>query len=361
MAARAGALAQRPALTTAMLGDLIAAEREEAMEKRIFGRTGLELSVLGFGCGAVGGLMVRGNPADQERAVARAVELGINYFDTAAMYGNGESERNLGRVLKSLRPEIVVGTKVRIPDSERGRIGAAVAESLEASLSRLQREHVDLFQLHNHIADTAEDGALTPQTVLDEVVPAFERLRRDGKTRFLGITAVGDTAALERVVGARAFDSAQVPYNMLNPSPGAVLPANYPAHDFANLLARTRAAEMGVIAIRVLAAGALSGSEARHPLGSPSVAPIASGSDYKRDVGRAQRLSPLVAEGFADSLVEAAIRFAIANQAVTTALVGYSTLDQLEYAAAAVAKGPLPQTALDRLAALQRSFAGEPR
>ena len=74
------------------------------MEMRDFGRTGMRVSVFGFGCGAVGGLMVRGTHADQERAVARAVELGINYFDTAAFYGNGESERNLGRVLATLRP-----------------------------------------------------------------------------------------------------------------------------------------------------------------------------------------------------------------------------------------------------------------
>ena len=60
------------------------------MEQRTLGRTGLKVAVLGFGCGAVGGLMVRGAPKDQERAVARAVELGINYFDTAASYGNGE-------------------------------------------------------------------------------------------------------------------------------------------------------------------------------------------------------------------------------------------------------------------------------
>src|SRR5580692_254263 len=93
------------------------------METRTLGRTGLEVSVLGFGCGAVGGLMVRGSPGDQERAVARAIELGINYFDTAAMYGNGESERNLGRVIKSLKPDIVVGTKVRVPDGERSRAG----------------------------------------------------------------------------------------------------------------------------------------------------------------------------------------------------------------------------------------------
>jgi L-galactose dehydrogenase/L-glyceraldehyde 3-phosphate reductase len=57
--------------------------REDRMEQRVFGRTGMRISLLGFGCGAVGGLMVRGDPADQERAIARALEAGVNYFDTA--------------------------------------------------------------------------------------------------------------------------------------------------------------------------------------------------------------------------------------------------------------------------------------
>jgi aryl-alcohol dehydrogenase-like predicted oxidoreductase len=73
------------------------------METRVFGRTGMQLSVLGFGCGAVGGLMVRGDPRDQERTIARALAAGVNYFDTAVQYGDGESEKNLGRVLQSLR------------------------------------------------------------------------------------------------------------------------------------------------------------------------------------------------------------------------------------------------------------------
>jgi L-galactose dehydrogenase/L-glyceraldehyde 3-phosphate reductase len=68
-----------------------------AMEMRVFGRTGMQLPVLGFGCGAVGGLMVRGDPLDQERTVARGIDAGVNYFDTAVQYGNGESEKNLGR------------------------------------------------------------------------------------------------------------------------------------------------------------------------------------------------------------------------------------------------------------------------
>jgi aryl-alcohol dehydrogenase-like predicted oxidoreductase len=329
------------------------------MEQRTFGRTGLRLSLLGFGCGAVGGLFVRGEPRDQERALARALELGINYFDTAAMYGNGASETHLGRVLKSLKPDLVLGTKVRLAEPEKARIGQAIAASLEASLKRLGRDGVDLFQLHNHLTEEGGDGALTPEIVLDEVVPAFERLKREGKIRFFGITAVGDTKALKKVVAARAFDSAQIVYNLLNPSAGASLPAGFPAHDFESLLRSATDAGMGVIGIRALAAGALSGSEARHPLGAPSVAPIASGTDYRADVERARRLLPLIREGYAGSLVEAALRFVIANEAVTTMLVGYSSFEQLETAAAAVAKGPLSPAALERLAALQQGLAGE--
>src|SRR3984893_4194285 len=104
----------------------------KAMKMRTFGRTGMQVSVLGFGCGAVGGLMVRGDPVDQERAVARALESGINYFDTAVQYGDGASETNLGRVLGRLKPaNAFVGTKVRLKPEEFGRIGAAGAASLD--------------------------------------------------------------------------------------------------------------------------------------------------------------------------------------------------------------------------------------
>src|SRR5712692_4020584 len=85
------------------------------MDYRTLGRTGLKVSALGFGCGDVGGLIVRGAPAERERAVARALEAGVNYFDTAASYGNGESERNLGTTLRALGVRPYVGTKVRVP------------------------------------------------------------------------------------------------------------------------------------------------------------------------------------------------------------------------------------------------------
>src|SRR5271167_1575504 len=124
------------------------------MQLRVFGRTGMQLSVLGFGCGAVGGFMVRGDPAEQERTVARAIANGVNYFDTAVQYGDGESEKNLGRVLRKLKPaNAIVGTKVRLPPADFRRIADAVATSLEGSLARLGRDHVDIFHLHNAITE----------------------------------------------------------------------------------------------------------------------------------------------------------------------------------------------------------------
>ena len=195
------------------------------MQLRVFGRTGMQLSVLGFGCGAVGGLMVRGDPADQERTVARAIAAGVNYFDTAVQYGDGESENNLGRVLQKLKPAgAIVGTKVRVPPGAAGRIADVVTTLLEGSLARLRLDRVDIFHLHNPITETGGGSALSVAEVLGEVVPAFERMRQQGKIRFLGITALGDTAALQQVIDARAFDSAQAVYNMLNPSAAGQLP-----------------------------------------------------------------------------------------------------------------------------------------
>jgi aryl-alcohol dehydrogenase-like predicted oxidoreductase len=299
------------------------------MQWRDFGRTGMRLSVLGFGCGAVGGLMVRGDAADQERTIARAIAAGVNYFDTAVLYGDGESEKNLGRVLQMLKPaNVVVGTKVRLLPGETGRIDDAVRTSLEGSLARLRLDRVDILHLHNPITENGGGSALSVRQVLDEVVPAFERLRQHGKIRFLGMTALGDTAALHQVIDARVFDSAQVVYNMLNPS---------------------------------AAGGALSGSAARHPIAGPAPEPIGSAMSYDADIDRARRLMPLVEEGFAASLTEAATRFALSHPAMGTILVGMATPQQFEDALAAVEKGPLPQAALDRLSALRQGFAGEPR
>jgi aryl-alcohol dehydrogenase-like predicted oxidoreductase len=332
------------------------------METRIFARSGLRLSVLGFGCGAVGGLMVRGSPADQDRAVGLALDAGVNYFDTAVQYGAGVSETNLGRILGAHRPAgIAVGTKVRVPSANIGAIAKTISDSLDGSLQRLKMDQVDIFHLHNPITSSGGGETLSIAQVRNEVIPAFEALRRSGKIRFLGITAIGDTEALTQIIDAEPIHSAQVSYNMLNPSAAVALPPNYPAQDFGRLFDHTQRAGVGVIGIRVLAAGALSGTSERHPTASEPPEPIGSSHSYAMDLERASRLMPLVTEGFADSLAEAAIRFAISHEAMGTILVGMATIEQFQASLSAVLKGPLPQAALDRLTALTAGFSGERR
>lgn len=331
------------------------------MEQRDFGRAGLKVSVLGLGCGAVGGLMVRGSPADQERVVARAVEAGINYLDTAAMYGDGASETNLGRVLARLKSSALVGTKVRLRDDQKGDVAGGITASLEASLRRLDRDSVDLFQLHNPITAKDSPGTLTVETVLNQVVPAFQRLRDQGKFRFLGITAIGDTAALHQVVQSGAFHSAQVPYNLLNPSPGGPVPANYPAQDYQDLLGGMKQAGMGAIGIRALAGGALSGISERHPTASPPPEPIGSASSYGTDLDRARLFLPLLGPAGGSPLAEVALRYVISHPGIGTALIGVATLEQFENAIAAAEKGPLPAAVLEQAAHVQRTLSGEKR
>jgi aryl-alcohol dehydrogenase-like predicted oxidoreductase len=139
------------------------------------------------------------------------------------------------------------------------------------------------------------------------------------------------------------------------------LPANFPAQDYERLFDHTTAAGVGVVGIRVLAGGALSGSAERHPIASPAPEPIGSAMSYDADLHRARRLIPLVKEGFAASLAEAATRFALSHPAMGTILVGVATPQQFEDALAAVQEGPLSRAALDRLSALQKTFSGEPR
>ena len=321
------------------------------MEKRRVGRTGRKVSVLGYGAGAVGGLFTKGRPADQERAAARAIEAGINYFDTAALYGNGESERNLGRVLKTLKADVIVGTKVRLSPEHRADVAKAIAQGMDDSLKRMGRDHVDLFQLHNPLVAQDSGDKLAIDIALNEVAPALEKLRKAGKTRFIGLSGVGETAALQRAIDSKLFDTVQVVYNALNPSAGGPMPKGAPGQDYGRLLDRAKAADMGTIIIRALAGGALAGTAERHPLAMQVVDPIGSAPDFAADVARAKELEPLVREGVAGSLTELAERFVIAHPAVSTMLVGYSTLDQLEAAIAAVNKGPLPEATLKRVTA----------
>ena len=321
------------------------------MNYRKFGNTGIEISEIGFGCGDVGGLMVRGEPADQVTAVARAMELGINYFDTASRYGGGQSETNLGRVLKELSAEVFVGTKYSLGESDPNDLKAGVIQSVEASLKRLGREQVDLIQLHDRISSQTDVTvrAITVSDVLGEVQEGLDVLKSQGKVRFYGMTGVGEPKGIHEVVASGLVSTVQTVYNLINASAGADAPTGFDMTDYDRLIDRAAEKNVGIIVIRVLAAGALTGTSVRHPVAMPTVAPIGSGRDFQQDESRAQQFAFIVEDGFAADMPEASIRFALSNPGVSTVLVGYSDLDHLEKSVRYAANGPLPAEALARL------------
>ena len=125
------------------------------------------------------------------------------------------------------------------PHGRRRAIAKTISESLDGSLQRLKMDHVDIFHLHNPITSSGGE-TLSIAQVRNEVIPAFEALRRSGKAHFLGITAIGDTEALTKIIDAEPIHSAQVSYNMLNPSAAVALPPNYPAQDYGRLFDHTQ-------------------------------------------------------------------------------------------------------------------------
>jgi len=325
------------------------------MRYRILGRTGIRVSEIGFGCGNVGGLMVRGSHGEQVEAVARALELGIDYFDTAPGYGDGRSEANLGRVLEELGPEATVATKVRIGAGDLDDILGAVEASLEASLGRLRMDSVDLLQLHSRVATERDGegwpGALGIEDVLGEggVADALDAVRTRGLTRFTGFTGLGEAEALHRVVESDRFDVVQSYCNLINPSAGWEVSEGFTGYDFRRLIDHAKERGMGVAAIRVLAGGAVGGERARSGHASPRVrGPMVPGGEYGDDEARAKDLDFLVS-GDVPNLPSAAIRFVLMHPGVSVVLVGFSSLGQVEEAAACSGKGPLPESSMERL------------
>jgi aryl-alcohol dehydrogenase-like predicted oxidoreductase len=323
------------------------------LKKRPLGRTSALISEIGFGCGNVGGLMIRADPGERVRAVARAIELGINYFDTAAQYGDGESERKLGAVLAELKPDVLVGTKLRLGPEDIAGGHAAIRSHFEASLSRLGRDSVDILYYHGRVRSPGgppgRGGGLTPEEVLGPLLDSFRRFREERRVRFLAFTGLGDTEAVLEVIRAGVFDTFHCYFSAVNPSAGYPVSADFEPQDMGRMIDHAAAAGMGAIAIRILAAGALGGEEERHPLAGGTSGALISGTDYESDVQRAAHLRP-IADELDVALPELAIRFALSKPGVASALVGFSSLEQIEVACRAAEAGPLPAEVVGSIA-----------
>lgn len=323
------------------------------MKYRVLGRTGLRVSEIGFGCGNVSGLMVRAPLEERVSAVVRATELGINYFDTAPAYGNGQSETNLGEVLGLTKSQVSVATKVGLSQDDVKDIRGVVRRSVETSLKRLRRDYVDVLQLHTAVSKSDSDSSrnLSVRYVLDKngIADAFDAVRSQGMARFLGFTGLGDTEALHQIAESERFDVIQVYYNLLNPSAGLAVPDNFGSQNFRQLIDKAAQHNLGIVVIRVLAGGALGGTAARGGYAASGVGrALVPGSDYQNDESRAGQLDFLLG-GDITNLSQAGIRFALDHPNVSTVLVGFSSLEQIENAAACSECGPFSRSALEHL------------
>ena len=300
------------------------------MIERTLGRTGLRVSAVAFGAGPVSGLMTGTDHAAQLATVGRAVEAGVNWYDTAPGYGNGRSEASLGRVLAELgaADRVHVGTKVRVPPEALDDPAEYVRRSVEASLRALGVRQVTLLQLHNGLTRNRGDEAATvsPRDVLGEggVLAAFRRVQEQGLVRFLGLTGTGHPDAIAEVVNSGGFDTIQVPFNVLNPSAATGAAPDGEA-DYGGVIGACAQQGMGVFAIRVFAGGALLDQPpSEHTLKTPYF-PLAL---YQRDLARAARLRPRVAGRL--PMGELAVRFVLSHAAVTSAIVGLGSPAHVE-------------------------------
>jgi D-threo-aldose 1-dehydrogenase len=315
------------------------------MRYRTFGRTGLEVSELVFGGGWVGGILIHQDATTKHAAIERALDAGINWIDTAPSYGDGESERALGWLLQDVPDRPYLSTKVRLDLSRLDDITGQVKQSVEESLSRLRCDSVELLQLHNPIGPQTADQLIGVDQVLgqDGVADALDRMRELGLTRFIGITAIGDTAACREVIASGRFDSAQVYYNILNPSAGQNMPPAWQGHDFRGLIAACKDHGLGVMNIRVLAAGVLA-TDQRHGREVAMMAQAAIPTEEMRARAVWRRLDERYG-----TRAQTAIRFALANPRIDCVVVGLAELSHLEEALAAAEMGPLPDEALAEL------------
>jgi L-glyceraldehyde 3-phosphate reductase len=326
------------------------------MQRRRFGRTGLEVPVLTYGGGWVGGLLIRASQGVREATLDRAVAAGIDWIDTAALYGNGVSETVIGQWLAKVpaqkRPRI--STKFNI-DTSVGDFKGQIERSVSESLKRLGLASVPVLILHSRIVDdrnaSSDKRSLTTDQALGPggIADIMDGLRRQGLCDWIGLTGLGDPAALHRVIDAGRFDVAQIYYNLLNPTALASAGAGWNSTDFNGLLQRCAANDMGVMGIRIFAAGHLASRE-RH---GREVAITANAEDAAEEA-RASAALEALGTAYGTS-AQAALRFGLACPLLSTIVVGIGEPEHLEQALEAERMGPLPETALRKLEAVRSS------
>ena len=323
------------------------------MKYRQLGRTGAYVSEFIFGCGNVGGMMIR-QPYDvMKKAAADAISAGINWFDTAAMYGDGKSEENVGKVLRDLDTHVHVSTKGTVNPESSDSYYDQMKRTCEESLARLDYG-IDLFQLHGRISTDGAPRSLTPDQILrpNGILDAMEKLRDEWKYKWIGVTCLGDTDGIIEVLSSGRLDACQVYINAINPTAAhkkGRKPAPKSGQDFAGVIDAAKKKDVGVIAIRTLAAGALAGAP------SPNARAILTANTEPDDeVRKANALYAAMGPEYG-SRAQLALRYALTVPGISCVDFAIGEPDHLPEGLRATALGKLPKKAMDKIEALFKS------
>ena len=311
------------------------------MKYRRLGRTGIEVSEVGFGAWGIGGKQWLGAEDDESiRALNRAIELGLNFIDTALAYGSGHSEQIVGKVVRDAPGKVWVATKA----PPKNLIWPAqpgvpidnvfpydyIVRCTETSLRNLNMETIDLQQLH----------VWNPEWIQrEDWRRAFEDLKKSGKVRAVGVS-INDhdpDSALE-LVKTGLVDAVQVIYNIFDQSPER------------NLFPLVQQMDVGVLARVPLDEGALTGTinqDTKFPEGDFREVYFA--GDRRKQVAEHVDSLKKDVQDVKGTLAEIALRFCLSNPAVSTVIPGMRKVKTVESSCSVSDSGPLPSPVLDRL------------
>ena len=314
------------------------------MHYRALGRTGFEVSSISFGAWAIGGTWGKVDDAESLRTLHRALDLGVNFFDTADVYGDGHSERLLARLRRERRDPFWVATKIgRLsnPHTAQSYTRENLTAYVERCLKNLEVSALDLLQIHCPPTDVF---------YMPEVFGVLDDLVRAGKVRNYG-------ASVERVEeGLKALEypqlqSLQIVFNILRQRP------------IENLFPRALEHKVGILARLPLSSGMLTGKLTRasqfhaddHRSFNREGAAFSkgetfSGFDYEKSLAVVDKLRKVAPEGM--TLPELALRFIASFPAVTCSIPGARRPEQVEQNVAAGEKGPLEPQLVQALAAI---------
>ena len=322
------------------------------MKKNRLGRTELKVSQIVLGGGWVGGLFIDPDLSIMEKALVKAINSGINWIDTAESYSEGESEKNIGLLLSSIKKNnIYISSKARLEPISSETIFSQLDRKIDESLERLNRSYIDLYQLHNRIEKVGTNEHFSAREIIQRkgVLDSMEKLKSEGRIKNIGITALGDLEPIKEVISTNGFDTAQVYYNLLNPSSAFKKKDQWDDHDFSGIVDQCLKYDMGIMCIRIFAAGYLA-TDIRHG----REIPVTQGISEIEQKRRIEKLFELLKNEQGER-AQLALRYGLSNQSLSCIVTGLSKIEHLDQIIEAESLGPLDEGIIEKINFLHKS------